>query len=761
MVRIEREGGDEDMMKVKGKISAFLLLTALAAVLFAGCSQGEAPEDSSGKGRYVEADMELPLETGEQLISFTESKDGNPLLFSIHYIVEDSVQMEVKRYEYIDGGWEGKAVEWFAEMYGGHISASEAVDMEEADDGTQVLVMKEQASYRHFLLSGREGEKGEELDIPYLSKQTGDSYTWVTDVTIDGKGNLWIHDNHQNIKVLSADTLETKLELETDVRYEHRSVNARIMGRGQDGSVAVRLKNGIYKVYDPDSLTERGSLKFAADEWPQLCSDENNWYGVSDYGISRTRLGSDISEIIMNPGMGTMGSPLYNVVSMVRGKDGEFYVLYKEAKDYTYSLKRYVYDPDISAVPQTTLTVFGLSKNDTVLEAIQGFQKKNPNVLVDYRTSGKSENEVTTDDIRALNTELLSGNGADLLLMDGLPLESYLEKGMLEDLTGLAEELMGNDAYMENMLMNTAQRDHKVYGLPVKFSVPVIYGDQEVQEALRSYDSLNAYLDKNPDASVFGLADHGYIKNIMFQLYQDEMIGTDHKIDQEKLAGLLEIVGKLCENTQTESIESLNHISAEDLEEVSSPFENMAEWGLLKYPNAVGTNDIESVLSMLISYEVMHQLKLSPASIRNLYRPVGVMAVNQNSGQKETAKEFMKYLFSEEVQSTRMDDGFPVLKSALDSQADEADSLYLKTNAIGGLLKTEEGDIEIMAIGILTREDITQLIDLSQTLTEPLKQDRIIWGIYQENAEKYLEGSIDAHEAARKIAQKADTYLAE
>lgn len=749
------------MMKVKGKISAFLLLTALAAVLFAGCSQEEAREDSTGKGRYVEEDMELPLEMGEQLISFTESKDGNPLLFSIHYIVEDSVQMEVKRYEYIDGGWEGKVVDWFAEMYGGHIAASEAVDMEEADDGTEVLVMKEQASYRHFLLSGREGEKGEELYIPYLSKQTGDSYTWVTDVTIDGKGNLWIHDNDQNIKVLSADTLETKLELETDARYEHRSVNAKIMGRGQDGSVAVRLKNGSYAVYDPDSLTESGSLKFAADEWPQLCSDENNWYGVSDYGISRTRPGSDISEIIMNPGMGTMGSPLYNVISMVRGKDGEFYVLYKEEKDYTYSLKRYVYDPDISAVPQTTLTVFGLSKNDTVLEAIQGFQKKNPNVLVDYRTSGKSENEVTTDDIRALNTELLSGNGADLLLMDGLPLDSYIEKGMLEDLTGLAEELMGNDAYMENMLMNTAQRDHKVYGLPVKFSVPVIYGDQEVQEALRSYDSLNVYLDKNPDASVFGLADHGYIKNIMFQLYQDEMIGTDHKIDQEKLAGLLEIVGKLCENTQTESIEALNHISAEDLEEVSSPFENMAEWGILKYPDAVGTNDIESVLSMLVSYEVMHQLELSPASIRNLYRPVGVMAVNQNSGQKETAEEFMKYLFSEEVQSTPMDDGFPVLKSALDSRADEADSLYIKTNGMGGLLKTEDGDIEIMAIGILTRDDITQLIDLSQTLTEPLKQDRIIWGIYQENAEKYLEGSIDAHEAARKIAQKADTYLAE
>ena len=33
--------------------------------------------------------------------------------------------------------------------------------------------------------------------------------------------------------------------------------------------------------------------------------------------------------------------------------------------------------------------------------------------------------------------------------------------------------------------------------------------------------------------------------------------------------------------------------------------------------------------------------------------------------------------------------------------------------------------------------------------------------IYQEEADKYLEGSADAEEAAENIAQKVDTYLAE
>mgnify|MGYP002243277550 CR=1 FL=1 len=46
-------------------------------------------------------------------------------------------------------------------------------------------------------------------------------------------------------------------------------------------------------------------------------------------------------------------------------------------------------------------------------------------------TSGST---TVSDTIRALNTELLGGNGADLLVLDGLPAESYIEKGILEDM---------------------------------------------------------------------------------------------------------------------------------------------------------------------------------------------------------------------------------------------------------------------------------------------------------------------------------------
>ena len=114
---------------------------------------------------------------------------------------------------------------------------------------------------------------------------------------------------------------------------------------------------------------------------------------------------------------------------------------------------------------------------------------------VEFSSLDKAGNEVTTEDIRTLNTELLSGNGADVLLLDGLPADSYIEKGMLEDLTDLYGEIAGSADYLETIMENTVQSGGKIYGLPVKFSVPLMFGNQDTEQALENLDSLAAYLE--------------------------------------------------------------------------------------------------------------------------------------------------------------------------------------------------------------------------------------------------------------------------
>ena len=89
---------------------AFILALALTAGLLTGCGKGDTKDDNAGKGRYIEKDIELPFKDGEGGISFSKSKDGNPLLFGSKgsEVTGTNIKME-----------NGKEtpVKWIAELY--------------------------------------------------------------------------------------------------------------------------------------------------------------------------------------------------------------------------------------------------------------------------------------------------------------------------------------------------------------------------------------------------------------------------------------------------------------------------------------------------------------------------------------------------------------------------------------------------------------------------------------------------------------------
>ena len=200
-----------------------------------------------------------------------------------------------------------------------------------------------------------------------------------------------------------------------------------------------------------------------------------------------------------------------------------------------------------------------------------------------------------------------------------------------------------------------------------KFSVPVLYGNEDAKKALESFDSLKAFLEKNPQASVFGLADREYIRDFLFQIYQDELFVEDGKADREKLAELLELAGKIVENAKASLFEE--NLREDESGYIRDPFTNFGAEGILNHPEGAATASIHSVTDMMVPYTVMRQKSLTPETIRGFYQPVGVVGINQNTAQMEMAREFVAYLLSQEVQSAQLDDGFPVLESALQDMA--------------------------------------------------------------------------------------------
>lgn len=737
------------------KITAMILAGVLAAGMVSGCSSGTGGEGSasSGKGRYVEEDMELPLADTEQAVNFTKSGEGNPLLFA-----SDGTQ--VIRYEYRDGVWERTELVWTKSLVTGDAVTFE--DAEETEDGMQYVMTVDnntmQCTLSRQSADQAEAGGGEKVELSYLETESAYGYPLVYDIAVDPSGNYWLLDLMQGmVLAVDGETDETLLEVPAELSF---AASQKMLFQGEDGRITFATGEGEYTVYDSASMEKVGSLNTdcSTENGYALAADGENWYQVSAGGISRMRDGNDIEEVIMDGNSGAMGSPLNTVNGLVPMGDGEFLALYTQTDSGAYSLEHYVYDEDLPSVPEQTLSVFGLTKSDTVQQAITQFQKENPDVQVEFSSLDKTGNEVTTEDIRTLNTELLSGNGADVLLLDGLPADSYIEKGMLEDLTDLYGEIAGSADYLETIMENTVQSGGKIYGLPVKFSVPLMFGNQDTEQALENLDSLAAYLEKNPDADIFGPAKSSYIRDMLFILYQDEIMGEDGKINTQTLEKLLLTVEKIAENSGEEG--NVSYL-AEDSVGLASPFAaNEDGLDVMSNADAVGTTDVGSLSSMMVPYAVMRQKGLEPETVRNMYHPQGTVGINSASGQKELAEEFVKYLFADEIQSAALNDGFPVLLSALDGKVQEAAAAsggFAASVAVAG----EDGiDMELTA-SYPEEEEVHAFTELCRTLDTPMEQNRIVWNIYQEEADSFMEGSAGADEAAKNIAQKVDTYLAE
>lgn len=724
-----------------------MLIVVLASSVLNGCAKTAKKEESAGgikaaKGRYVEEEVKLPFEEGERGLNISKAKEGNLVLFSS---VKDT---EVNRYEYIKETWEKSSLDWVRKACKEDIYPLYAA---ETKDGVQFVIGMDDNQKTHIVRSA-DAESGEELKIPYLDKKTEYGYPNIVSILADGGGNYWLQDIYQSkVVVVSADTLETIEEIDSS---QTGSDAQKMIFAGEDGTVAVNTEVGQYTIYDKN-INELGTLPYDGDDNGQLCHDGKNWYMVSEEGIARMKTGDDSREVIMDGSMGAMGSPVNSSMEMANIGEGEFYVLYMQWKTMTYSLSHYIYDKDVIAVPEHTLQVFGLSESDTLRQAIVGFQRKNPDVKVEFKTSGKGAGDISSDDIRTLNTELLGGKGADILLLNGLPAEAYIEKGVLTDLTGILKGITKKNNYMENIMKDTVQKDGKTYGIPVKFTVPVMYGDEEIEKALDSLDSLKAYLEKNPDAGIFGVTDKKYIRDFLFQMYQEEMMEEDGSVDKAKMEQLLEISVNIADNSKTDFYEGAEMDSERD-----TLFENPGEIYISRHPDMVATNRISSLTNLMISCKLAREQKLSLKTLKDYYIPEGIVGINSNTNQKELAEEFVKYLFSEEVQGAQLDDGFPVFIPALEAKEKEADSEYASAYslAIGSNIDGEEIFIDA---GYPKAEEVKSFIGLCKTLEKPANLDRAIWNIYQGEADKVLSGSTKAKEGAENIRKKVELYLAE
>lgn len=755
-------------MKCK-KLFCLALSLTLAAGLFSGCGKGSGPDsqdsqngssqdpgnnaqEAGAMGRYGERDIPLPQDAANPFGILWE--DGALTL----YASDEEQGHSYFRYRYENQAWsQPEPVAWMndaadrlglaaAYLYGGN------------DGKTYALAFpcEEGLPFGQYIITSEDGSTALDLTPEPLKEEDEHGYRpYILDLAVLSDGTLAL--GLQSSVAFYKDGKQSSQIDSIPIAMDHQTMLA-----ASDQTVAVYNPDGTsVDLYQTEGLKNLQNVPIGQDLMESHIFPGTNgvWYLVTHDGIMQFTEKGSIVETLMDGSYGLMGSTAASALQFLPGTQEDFYGLYRTYSDHSFLLKHYSYDEELPASTSASLSIYGLVESDTVNQAVFEFQQQHPEVQVQYNFAAGSFESPSQDAIRSLNAELLNGGGADVLLLDGLPLDSYIEKGVLSDLSDLTGDLKEKDVLMD-VIGTTAQKDGKIYALPARIGIPILFGSQENMAALENLDALRSYVQSHPGEALFGKScSHDLLGMTLFNTMYEELLLEDRSLDEEKLAALLTDWMQICQDSQTSKFEETFDIS---------PF-----WDTLSFTfntggmfpegtDFVSVEELRGLSSTMISFTKIRESQLTFQSLRNYYVPRIIAGVNSSSPEQELAKEFIRTLYSDPVQSLDSYEGFSVTGKALDGLADYVETDAAKEVSVGSSYQNPDTGEVISLDGVYPpREQVEELTALIRKTNKPFRIDTAISDTVLEELENCYQNRQTPQETAAAICQKVRIYLAE
>ena len=761
-VNPEWQKGQKGMDRKKGmtarKAAAWLLILAAVTVMAAGCGPkpggaeaggADAPTADNGgtgdnsdvpRGRYVEQELAFPFDPSTEMMeAMMLSPEGDLLVLTYNQ------EMENRIYRMEDTG------EW---------------NMDEAltasiPEGSMLLKMNgtKDAAY-YYLTQGEEryigkmawgSQKMERLADPAFEKDgiynisdflAADSGAVLFSL-MDGKTVVWKPEDGVSLQLYQKNrnsTLNTSSTLVGDTY-----ITAGDLGfLAYDMETGKELETIPYQTGDSDA---EGSLAAGEGDDIYLCNAA---------GIHHMALGGTMWETIVDGSLNSLSLPGIRISKMCVGKNNDFFVWYE--KDENPVLAHYVYDPDTISVPTSTLTVYGLDLSEKYLirQGAIRFQMENPDIRVEVIDGRKQmEGMMDADIIRSLNEELLTGAGADVLVLDGLPGKSYIEKGILEDMSELLAPFTESGEIYRNLTGHFRRSDGSVYEVPVRVLFPVVYGEAG---ATASLSSLQAYLEYQESPGAGSISGKTVYENILRRLaflYDQELWDDDGKLKEEELTDLLEAAMRTGEHSGARVLypEDEDNGAGKRYNLVAeNGFTTPDHLGIMAGDNQASLELPREMAEMSLSFAVMREKGYPLQSVNHTFYPEERVAINRNSRQKETAERFVTFLLSEQIQGEDVEDGFPVTRAGVERWKQRQIVMSYGTGSWDGLMIY--GDYP-------TESERKLLLDMIPDLNNPVVPDSTVLSIMAEESEGYFSGTQDLPAAVKAIISKVTLYRAE
>lgn len=492
----------------------------------------------------------------------------------------------------------------------------------------------------------------------------------------------------------------------------------------------------------------------AADPLAEMLYTEGE--GIVKYCVEKDETTHAINEEVLSGCIDTINEPITglavqgeNIVVCTAGKSGSESSLYFLQKEQTKKTEKDKTDTG----KNTVLKIYSLKENSMIRSSLAFFRREHTDISINYTVGYTGEDGFSVSDaIRKLNTEIMADEGPDIIVLDNLPVEEYISKGVLEPVTDIVNEK--KDEIFFNMIEGY-NKESEIFCVPTTFRIPVIIGNSEVVSA----ESSKAVIDQMEQQESPVLTRQDFPYAAMYMFVTSDMVEKDG-MNEEKLTAYyndllrLKEMGNVTDKIVGESDYSMNQtvdIFPYGESDVSSDIyfgDAKAGVGQIAYADSyIKLNSARKQADIQFDY-----LNKSGG---NYYIPTEVLGINSRSSYKDAAKEFLSLYLTEEVQNTNTM-GFSINRNSMRNSAAVTDSPQYYSTIYKNLEDTSGLDLYT-----LSTDEFNELLQFVELADTPVRVDAVVTETVMEQADKILYEGLDVQTAVKTVCDKINLYLKE
>lgn len=404
-----------------------------------------------------------------------------------------------------------------------------------------------------------------------------------------------------------------------------------------------------------------------------------------------------------------------------------------------------------------TLVIYILEDNYQMweLEAlIDKYQSENPDKKVELQIGIKKDTDNREQVIQRLNNAIIAGKGPDILVLEGLPQEKYVEQGMLADLKTYVEKIETDNDLFEP-IVNSYKTNGTQYGIPYCFTLFNVATNEENGHipdinTLTDFTTYLKSINNNRERELFEKWSYDQIVSIMYRLYVAETTGFLENISCEGIEKYYEAI-----------YETYSMVDMLEVEEAGKTMEKVSLLPLgYESFDLVATGDVElafdyietpaNLKNLILLQQNGYETKLLRNENELLCVPAITFGVVNTTDKSAMIEEFLSFAFSKKVQEEM--DTLPVNKEAMKEKLQSGEQKKIT------LVNDEYNTEKTLKYTPLSEKETDTWLDVFEHTNCVGMTDQKIFQIIMQQAVNVIKENMTATAAAKEAYRQITIY---